>query len=396
MKEQDNIVRNLIYFFTHNKNLTRQQQARRDKLLARDCMDIKIEGETISAPQESPLPTQRPESEKKTRYISPNNLHSFLYDFNQDNILKYTCHEIDTDEVINEINGLCNTKKYCFSKHTQLVSQALESLLNDYKRKKIYLDNKFIAMLQAYIDGNNENGWSSLNIKTNWKSQDLLDWSNLHEGIIPSAGKNIARKQKDNGFKLPKAQISNINGIRILYFKELVTYFKSLFHIRRDNSLRKIIEYQNKEIKDINIEFSKKQFNDSIELLTDVDKLIQAYKSILKICKDANKDSTLNIELEFFESGESVYFTIHDTNHIYGKTLKSTLERIGESQSKLIKNQINGLCNLYLEADFGNEDYARVGLWTKDSVPLGDTPKMSVEKLTEAKGVKYILEFNWK
>ena len=169
-----------------------------------------------------------------------------------------------------------------------------------------------------------------------------------------------------------------------------------MFHIRRDNSLRKIIEYQNKEIKDINIEFSKKQFNDSIELLTDVDKLIQAYKSILKICKDANKDSTLNIELEFFESGESVYFTIHDTNHIYGKTLKSTLERIGESQSKLIKNQINGLCNLYLEADFGNEDYARVGLWTKDSVPLGDTPKMSVEKLTEAKGVKYILEFNWK
>jgi hypothetical protein len=87
MKEQDNIVRNLIYFFTHNKNLTRQQQARRDKLLARDCMDIKIEGETISTPQESPLPTQRPESEKKTRYISPNNLHSFLYDFNQDNIL---------------------------------------------------------------------------------------------------------------------------------------------------------------------------------------------------------------------------------------------------------------------------------------------------------------------
>ena len=402
MEKQPQNVRDLIYFFTHNKNLTRQQQARRDKLLTRDCIAIDTRTETNSESQEL-LVDQGDASTKsdenkvtKVRYISPKNLHSFLYDFNQNNVLKYTCHEIDTDEVISEINELCDTKKYIFKKHSNLISQALESLLNDFKRQKIYLDYKFVAMLKAYILGNNDKGWSSLGIKTTWKSDDLLAWSEQHEGAIPSPGKNIAKKQKDNGYKLSKSLISNINGTRVLYFKDLVTYFKSLFHIRRDNSLRKIIEYQNKKLEDINVIFKEDQFNDGIELLTDVDKLIQAYKSILKICKDANNGEILNIELGFYESNDSVLLTIHDSDHCYGKTLKSTLERIGESQSKLIKNQINGLCNLYIEADFGNNEYAKVGLWTKESTPLGDIPKMSVEPLSEAKGVKYILEFNWK
>ena len=206
MEKQIQNVRDLIYFFTHNKNLTREQQVRRDKLLARDCFVIKKDSED-SIDSTNALFAIEPKNdktevipEKTIRYISPNNLHSFLYDFNQNNILKYTCHEIDTDEVINEINKLCDTKQYCFSKHTQLVSQALDSLLNDYKRRKIFLDNKFIAMLKAYICGSNEKGWSSLGIKTSWKSEDLLDWSDKYDGIVPSPGKNIAKKQKNNGY----------------------------------------------------------------------------------------------------------------------------------------------------------------------------------------------------
>src|SRR5574344_413556 len=401
MKTESQKVRDLIYFFTHNNNLTRQQQAIRDKLLARDCVSITTsdrmtsESQELSNPKDMNTHNSDNSSEKKVRYVSPKNLHSLLYRFNQNSILKYTCHEIDTDEVIAEINDQCGVDKYCFKKHSELISQALKSLLNDFKRERIYLDKKFFAMLQAYINGNNDSGWSSLDIKTNWNSEDLIAWSKQNEGIIPSPGKNIAKKQKSNGYKLSKALISNINGSRILYFKDLVIYFKSLFHIRRDNSLKSIIEYQNSKPEGVNVVLKAAQFDDGIELLTDVDKLIQAYKSILKICKDVNNDEVLNIELSFYESNDSVYFVIHDLDHCYGKTLKSTLERIGESQSKLISNQINGLCNLYIEADFGNQEYAKVGLWTKESALLGDTPKMSVEKLSEGKGVKYILEFDW-
>lgn len=401
MEKQSQNVRDLIYFFTHNKNLTRQQQARRDKLIARDCSATNTSEPEKTITKDSTEPDGESKTvvektaEKKTRYISPNNLHSFLYKFNQDNILKYTCHEIDTDEVINDINELCETKRYNIKKHSQLISQALASLLKDFERQRIYLDYKFIAMLKAYV-GDSKKEWSTLGIQTSWKSEDLLAWSEQHEGIIPSPGKNIAKKQKDNGYKLSKAWISNLNGARILYFRDLVTYFKSLFHIRRDNSLKRIIEYQNKNLEGVNVTFSDRQFNDGIELLTNVDKLVQAYRSILKICKEANKDDLLNIEICFYESGKSVFFTIHDKTHCYGKTLKSTTERIGESQSKLIKNQINGMCDLYIEADFGNQEFARIGLWTKDSAPLGDEPKISVTQLEKVIGVKYILEFNWK
>lgn len=394
MEKINDDVRNLIYFFTHNKNLTRQQQARRDKLLARDCIAIeKREGEEDGESQGSHTDPSKKRDEKKTTYTPPINLYSFLYRFNQDKTLKYTCHEIDTDEVISEINDLCETDKYDFRKHCQLISLALGALLNDFKREKKYLEPRFIAMLKAYIDGNNEKGWSSLGIKTSWNSADLLSWSEQHEGIIPSPGKNIAKKQKDNGYKLSQTLISNINGTRIISFKDLVIYFKSLFHIRRDNSLKKIIEYQNKKIEGINVKFADGQFNDGIELLTDVDKLIQAYKAIIKICQEANKEEILDIELAFFETNEYVYFTIRDVCHSYAKTLKSTCERIGESQSNLIKNQINGLCNLYIEADFGNNEYAKVGLWTKDSAPLGESPNITPEYLEKAEGVKYILEF---
>ena len=52
MEKQPQNVRDLIYFFTHNKNLTRQQQARRDKLLARDCIAIDKRTETNAESQE--------------------------------------------------------------------------------------------------------------------------------------------------------------------------------------------------------------------------------------------------------------------------------------------------------------------------------------------------------
>lgn len=396
-------VRDLIYFFTHNKNLTYQQQARRDKLLARDCYASTdfSDSDEDSVPSNSISPKEKASEasnnkEKSIWYISPSILHSLLYKFNQDDILKYSCHEIDSDDVINSINTFCGTSKYSFKKHSQLLRDRLDFLLNDFKREKIFLDNKFIGMLKAYL-GYSQKEWSILKIKTNWNSQDIIEWSENYSGIVPSPGRNIARKNKNNGFILKNAIVSNLTGNRILSFKDLVLYFKSLFHIRRDNPLSDILKYQNnsKAFQDLNISFTYGIFNDNIDLLTDVDKLIQAYKSIIKICKETNPSDVLNIELSFYEENNSIIFTIHDKDHSYGKTLKSATERIGESQSNLIRNQINGLCNLYIEADFGNNEYARIGLWTNKSNELGGKPKIPVVYLSKAQGVKYILEFNW-
>ena len=255
--------------------------------------------------------------------------------------------------------------------------------------------------MSVYLTGTTKNGqteWSSLNIQTNWACKELLEWGDNNPGLVPSPGRNIARKQKNNGYELPKALKSDLSGNRILAWKELVIYFKSLFHIRRDNSLLDILRHINEvekySEKNINIIFTEDKFKSNVELLTNVDKLLQAYKRIIEICKSCHKDNELLlIELSFYEEDGIVYFMIHDKNSIYGKNLDAATKRIGESHSKLIEKQINGLCDLYIEADFDNQEFARIALWNENSNPLGELPNIDVKRLNNCQGVKYILKF---
>ncbi len=422
MEKQE--LQEFIYFFTHNKKLTRTQQKKRNELLARDVyMYSQKSGEAVteSAPktedhtkieieekEDNKKPTNQ-DSEKqllgtpkeKVKYIPPKNLHEFLYRFNQDSVLKYTCHEIDTDDTIKEICQLCKTDVYSLKKHSELILKAFEKLNKELIRDKIYKDSQMYAMMSVYLTGKTKSGqtkWSSLNIHTNWASKELLEWGNNNPGIVPSPGRSIAKKQKNNGYELPKALQSDLSGNRILAMKELVIYFKSLFHIRRDNSLRDILHHINEVEKysenNIRIIYAEDMFKSNIELLTNVDKIIQAYKHIVAICKSCHKEGDLIIiELSFYEEDGNIYFCVHDKNSVYGKNLDAATKRIGEAHSKLIKNQINGLCEFYIEADFDNQEYARIALWHANSHPLGEVPNIEVKRLDNCQGVKYILKF---
>ena len=386
-------IQDFVYYMTHSKSLTREQQAKRDKLFARDC----------GAGQEEPDGTKgdNSPSNKQTKYIPYRILREFLYRFNQDGILKYTCHEIDTDETIKDICEKCSTNKYSIKKHSKIISLAYESLIKSLHYDNIYPDKNMYSLILVYLTGTTKSGqtkWSSLNIDTNWASKELLEWGNNNPGIIPTPGRNIAKKQRNNGYELPSALRSNLTGRRILTLSELVLYFKSLFHIRRDNSLQEILAYTNEKegysSRNINIVFSDTAFKNNIELLTDVDKLTQAYKRIIKICKNSHKEGDpVNIQLSFFEEKDSIYFCIHDKNSVYGKSLKAATERIGKDQSELIEKQINGLCDLYIEADFDNQEFAKIALWNEHSNPLGGKPNIEIEKIDNCQGVKYILKF---
>ena len=253
--KETNKVRSLIYFLTHNKGLTREQQAKRDRLLARDCVEptayqiIDIEEKKTNTTHD------------KVEYIPPHELRMFLYKFNQDEILKYTCHEIDTDETIEEINKYCKTDKYDFERHSKIIIDRFNTLLKEQNLKKY----KFIGLLSAYL-GKSHKVWSTLKVPIWWNHEELIKWSKENEGIILSPGRNIAKKQKKNGYRLQKPIKSYLTGERIDTFSKLIIYFKSLFHIRRDNSLRNILSYQNKErgVDGINVSFSEDKFNDNI------------------------------------------------------------------------------------------------------------------------------------
>lgn len=406
-------LQEFLYFFTHNKSLTRAQQFKRDALLARDF--VKNSGKSDGLPESK----VKDESDKEknivpkdhsgkhrsgviegTKYTSPKNLQLFLKEFNQDDVLKYTCHQIDTDEVIDNICKECSIEKYDFEKHSELIRKHFEILTQKFKQDEIRLDSKMYALISTYLTGasgkkdkREKKDWSSNGIDVNWNSPQILEWAKEHPHIVPAPGKNIAKKQKSNGYTLPFAFKSNITGTRIKSFTDLVIFFKSQFHIRKDNSLRAILEKVNSKWKteDVQISFVENGFNDSVELFTDVDKLIQAYQSIVKICikNRSNDKEPIQIRLSFFDDAESrsTFFCIHHLNTVYNKTSKNSTERIGEDHSNLISNQINGLCDLFIEAKFGDGASGKLNLWDENDEFKFQTLQ---EDIT---GVKYILRF---
>lgn len=372
-KIKETEIQEFVYFITHYKQFTYKQKMYVNRLLTRDLATKYIEKTEIV------IDDGKHRCGVRCEYISPKKLQKFLFDFNQDEVLKYTCHPIDSEEVIEEINKQCKTDIYSVEAHSKLILERFES-----KFKNVKSSRNMQGLIFAYLKGPKE--WSSNRVVINWSSNELISWSNENKGKIASPGKNIAAKQKNYGFKLPNPFVSSINGQRVATFTNLVIFFKTLFHIRRDNSLKNIITYNNKSIENVNITFSS-NFNENIELFTDVDKLLQAYKNIIKICTDCSLEGEQPVfEISFYKEENNVYFCIHHINTKYGKTLDDSLKRIGESQSNLIKNQINGLCDLFIEADFGNKEYARINLWD-------ESDELKAQNIAEMQGVKYILRF---
>ena len=338
-----------------------------------------------------------------TRYINPANMYTFLLSFNQDKVLKYTCHDIDTSETIEEICQIGRVEQYSVESHARIINEHFQQLIDLMKEKKIWVDSKMYALMLAYLTGKDIKGetakWSSLNIGINWCCEELLDWSKQNIGKVPSPGPNIKEKQDGLAYKMSRPLSSNLTGKRLLFFREVVTYFKNLFHIKRDNSLYDLICYANEKnnlSQEAEIKLDESSFKKNIELLTDVDKLIQAYVKIIKICVESSRNNSNGksnespiIQLSFYEEAENhIVFEIYHKNTVYCKTLNNTINRIGERHQDLIKNQINGLCDLFVEANFDGE-MARVNLWDSH-------PQMIAEIITDRQiqGVKYILIFN--
>ena len=62
------------------------------------------------------------------KYKNPIYLYNFLTDFNQDPVLRYTCHEIDDEDHLNIILEKCNTQSYEYSEHIKVIHKAYNDL----------------------------------------------------------------------------------------------------------------------------------------------------------------------------------------------------------------------------------------------------------------------------
>jgi len=329
------------------------------------------------------------ETPKSVNYIYPPSLYKFLFEYNQNKVLKSTCHELDSDE-ISIINEYCATEQYDFQKH-------LKEIINAYEihEKKYFAPPAVKALIRGYLMGKdyrgNEltEGWSSDKIKIYWSQPKLLLWSEKNPGCPPNLSEGLIEQNENVGYEFERF-VSKVSDKPVQNFRELVIHFKHLFHLRNDNSLREIIESKNRsenwnEIIDFDI--NDTDFPHNIEHFTDVDKLVQAYKKIIQLIIEQHNDSTKpQVKLLFFENESSINLSIHHINSTYNKTIQNTIDRgIGKTYYGLIKFQLNGMCNFYLKADFGKGNYAQINLWD------GDDRKS--QKIEDFKGVEHILEF---
>lgn len=327
------------------------------------------------------------EVSKEFKYIPPYYLSDFLYEYNQDPVLRYTCHKIDSIDVIEDICDRCGTKKYDLMSHQQLIFRHYNDLLQRYK----VIDFKVKSLMYAYITGTNiktgeKEKWAS-QFEDNWGCENIKTWALENPGLVPNPGENIQRKYNYDGYPLSRKYISPITQKRVIGFDGLVLCFKSMFHIKRDNSLEDIIAKVEDEIKTEhpNIIFGKENFHNEIELFTNVLNLKRAYEKIVKMCIESGGGKEIIKSFYHTQSGDKC-FVITDKNSVFKKTIEDTIDRPGESTTDIIKSQVNGMCNLYLWADFPDGKSYYVNLWDGNKC-LGSEQKEKVG------GVKYIFEF---
>ena len=323
-----------------------------------------------------------------TEYLLPKDLQNFLKEYNQDPILKYTCHLLDDPDKLVELYKLSGKEQYYYEEHLKLIKSRCFKLLDKYKGK---IHKNIKALILNYISGpdlSNEKyknqGWSLDNIKINWSSESLKKWCEENPNSIPNPGENI----NNFPFDFPEIEL-NSSGDTIQYFSEIVIHFKGLFHIRKDNSLFSMVETINKQFFIDKVEFQNNIAN-NIEFFTDVDKLKQAYKKIIEMCIKFSMKNNLEIpkiHLELIEkrSENSIEFKIHHKNSRFGKTARNTIERLGDDFNHLTKNILNGVCDLHLKADFENNEYAEINLW--------NNMNPQIKKIKKFEGVEFILKF---
>lgn len=355
----------------------RSETNKKQKLTLKDIQEPSDGNDETDAPQVEGGVTSKVEiNEKYIKYINPVHLYKYLYNYNQNPILKSTCHAIDSNE-IKKICEYCKIEQYDFEHHLKKIIEAFEA-----HGKSFYVSPNIATRIKVYLTGKDfknkvpELGWSTDSISLNWSSNEIKEWAQKNAGVPPNIDHGYRDAIRKAGFEISPSLILNNEKI-IQNFTDLVIFFKYSFHIRRDNTLKDIILNENKRKgwdKIIKFEIDNNDFPKKVDFFTDVDKLIQAYNDIIEIILEVDKDegkidhTKVELALSENEVENCIDFSINHLGSIYGKSVTSFKDRPrGTKYNDLIEKKINGMCHLILEADFECGNSFRVGIWDEYS-----------------------------
>lgn len=353
--------------------------------------EIVLKG-NIDVVEEKPKIKQNKTSEKLPNfYYNSKYTYNFLEDFNQDQILSTTCHLIDNNTLIT-LKEDYGFDEYNFEKHYELILSSFKKLIEKYDGK---IDYKLIALINGYLKGGAN--WAG-NINLNWGMENLLIWSKNNLGIPPNPDKDVKNDFDTKGFNQfneiqPKLKLVKIEGVpisKISNFNHLVNHFKYLFHVRKDNNLKDIIENNLLSKWSNDIDICTKRIDEYIEYFLDADKLIQAIKNIFKLIievKEKNGLAKPDVALSFYYENGDVCFAIHHKNTHFIRRIDE-INRMGDSIPGLIKNQINGMGEFEIKACFPDKKSYNIKYW---DFKVYKKRKPYWQQIKNLEGVKYII-----
>ena len=328
---------------------------------------------------------------EKHLYFDPKVLAGFLEYYNQNAILKTTCHEIDEVDIL-KINSKTGLEEYNFQEHYKLIVAEFDIIEELVHNKKLFIHRDIMNTIRLYLTGNNykkqkaKNGWEE-NIQMNWDCSALQKWIETNPNLPPNPDTVIRRKMRYNGFTFQELS----NGINM--FSDLVIHFKRLYHIRYDNSLRDILEKineQNSWDNDIDFIINDDVFTRDVEFFTDIISVKKIYSTIIEMILDVvkiRKETKPVVSLILVKTEESYIFSINHTNSRFTKEAENVVKKLGKTHTNMIVTCLLGACDLYLKAEFGDGQSGIINLWNK---------KMNTRVFTPEpfKGVQHDLIFS--
>lgn len=322
-------------------------------------------------------PPLEPSKNGLPKYIDPIKLYNALLAYNQNPILKTTCHPMSIENIENIVKN-SNLEEYNFNKHLELIKINFNELSN----KQSFTKNMF-SLIYNYLNG--DASWSSQKILISWRSEELIEWTISYPNFVPNPEDSLIEALGNEGYILANPFVSLYTNKTIENFNDLVLFFKSLWHIKYDNPLQKILEIRNtnkKYYEWADIRFIN--FSQTLNLFTDVSSLVDAYSKTIDLIKENRNEKRPEIIISLLEKDSEKILSIHQKDTFWKKSISDTMETpFGNSMTDLINKQINGLCDLHIRARFEDNKSYKLNLW--------DDKKREKEIIPMIDGVEYLL-----
>jgi len=286
-------------------------------------------------------------------YVDKKNTPKFLRALNANTYTKFLTHEIDSDDV-EELKDVLGGE-YVYQNHLNRIKEVFDVLTNS---KSIFKENyphlihlsisrNLYAKIKNYIYG--LGAWGESENKISWSHPELLEWSKKNLNKVPSPGNDLNYR----GFIFEETPFNNV-----------VLTFKQEINIRSVNSFEVIfntIKFNPKYNFRNKIEFDSLDFDNSIELFTDVEKLKQAIRVIFQIIIEKNPYYVKpKVNMKFFAIEDKVLLSIKSMGSYIDSNINSF--RYGKSTRNLMR-LCNGICDIELIALFKDKKVYKGPIW---------------------------------